>query len=151
MGKATKELSGKSKEKYFRELLRAHGGIEPGEAKRLERVLFDEVRHIRVRWPVPERGKGARVVGAAGPSAAEAPAASAFDPNAFSLVVVLRTDGREGLLAKLGQIGSAEHLRAIAKAQHVAVDPALTDRAAIEAAILAGTERRIANRQAAAS
>jgi len=154
MGKATKELSGKSKEKYFRELLRAHGGIEAEACKRLERVLQDEVRHIRVRWPVPERGK-ALVQRAAGSVIAPAPVAAvavdSFDPNAWSLIVVLRKEGPAGLLSKLAAVDGIEHLHAIAKAQHVAIDPALADRAAIHAAILTGTERRIASRQAAAS
>ncbi len=74
-----------------------------------------------------------------------------FDPFAFSAVAVLAKQGRAGLMAKLAGIAAAEHLRAFADAQHLAVDSAIVEPEALRAAILTGAERRIAERRAAAS
>lgn len=92
--------------------------------------------------------------------AADSPPASPvagapFDPFAFSLIVVLRREGREGLLSRLKSVGDAARLRQIAKAQHVSVrladdvDADEIDALCLE--IIAGTERRVAHREAAAS
>lgn len=86
------------------------------------------------------------------------PQPQAFDPHAFSLIVTLRREGREALLAKLRAVGDTARLVEIAKAQHVGI-PALKgdgasvleDWDALCLAILAGTERRLAHREAAAS
>lgn len=75
----------------------------------------------------------------------------AFDPFAFSVVVVRTKEGRDGLLSRLARIEGAEDLLRLARAQHIAVPAGLEDAAAIRAAILEGTEARIANRRAAAS
>jgi uncharacterized tellurite resistance protein B-like protein len=75
----------------------------------------------------------------------------AFDPFAFSAVSILARKGREALLQRLGEIASADHLREFAMAQHIAIDQDLTDANELRAAIVVGTERRIAARRAAAS
>ena len=149
MAKSTKTLSGQSQRKFFRELFRTEPGVAPEAAERLTDACADEIAHIRVRLPLVKRRP---MVGADKVTAetAEAPAAE-FDPNVFSLIVVLRRGGREVLLAKLTEIGDARRLREIARAQHVAVDAAISDVTALCQAIVAGTEKRVANRQAAAS
>lgn len=85
-------------------------------------------------------------------AATESPA-EAFDPHAFSLVVALRRDGRDALLARLTAVADVGRLRQIARAQHVSLAKTPDD-ASLETLcldIVAGTERRIAHREAAAS
>jgi hypothetical protein len=74
-----------------------------------------------------------------------------FDPFAFSAVAVLTRKGKPALVAALEGIVSVAQLHQLANAQHLAVDAAVDDPVALRAAILAGTERRIAERKAAAS
>ena len=78
-------------------------------------------------------------------------AAPPFDPFAFSTVVVMTKQGRDGLMQRLAEIADADHLKQIAEAQHLAIDRRLTDADALREAILKGTEQRIADRRAAAS
>lgn len=74
-----------------------------------------------------------------------------FDPFAFSAVALLAKKGRDALLARLGEIAEPQQLRELATAQHIAVDPGLTLPDDLRRAIVAGAERRIAARRAAAS
>ena len=160
MAKSTRPLSGQSQRKFFRDLLRADPGVAPDAAARLTEACAAEIAQIRVRLPLvvrrgPKSATPSAEVTAAAASRALGPAPAqsspAFDPHAFSLIVLLRKDGRDALLARLGSIPGVDQLRAIAMAQHVALDPALEDRAAICEAIIAGTEQRVSHRQAAAS
>lgn len=90
---------------------------------------------------------------AAAPGSAPESAAAdpAFDPYAFSVVVVLTKSGKDGLMKRLAAIDRPEHLRRLADAQHLAVDRALTRAADLRSAIVKAAEARIANRRAAAS
>ena len=150
MSKSTRALSGQSQRKFFRELFRAETGVTPEAATRLTEACAAEIASIRARLPLVVRrsAKGA-APDTHKPAASEV--ADDFDPPAFSLVVILRKGGKDGLLSRLAGISEIAQLRSIAKAQHVSVDSALEDRDAILAAIIAGTERRVADRQAAAS
>ncbi|MBL8765522.1 MAG: hypothetical protein JNM07_14825 [Phycisphaerae bacterium] len=89
------------------------------------------------------------------PDCDDAPAvaepAPAFDPFAFSAVVVMSRQGRDGLLSRLAEIADIAHLRQLADAQHLAFDRSLTDVDALREAIVKGAEQRIADRRAAAS
>ncbi len=85
------------------------------------------------------------------PAAETPPPEPAFDPFAFSLIVALRRDGPVALLARLIAIDDVARLRDIAKAQHVGIPAGADGVDAIAAAIVAGTERRVAHREAAAS
>ena len=168
MGKTTKPIAGQSQRKYFRDLFKCDSGVTPEAAARLTETCCSEIAQIRVRLPLVvrrplklggasmalEAAKGAVKSGKAEPvktASVDAAPAATFDPHAFSLIVILRKSGKRGLLAKLAEVSDVAHLRAIANAQHVSLDAALSDRAAICEAIVAGTERRIAHRQAAAS
>ena len=55
MAKATKSLSGNSKDKYFRDLFATDPGVAPEAAKRLTETTKREVSQVRVRLPLPER------------------------------------------------------------------------------------------------
>lgn len=74
-----------------------------------------------------------------------------FDPFAFSVVVVLKRKGRNGLAEALKAISSTADLHKLADAQHLGVDPAIKDARKLREAIIKGAEQRIADRKAAAS
>lgn len=172
MAKSTKTLSGQAQRKYFRELFRAEPGVAPEAAERLTEACASEIAVIRVRLPLakrrpvpvviqqkaaPERGaalkQDAKLAAAPVPPAPvpEAGEPAPFDPNAFSLIVMLRKQGKDALFSTLEAIGDVGRLREIARAQHVAVEATITDLTALVEAIVAGTEKRVASRQAAAS
>jgi hypothetical protein len=169
MAGKTKALSGPGKDKF----LRAIAARTTDQATFLEALLVD-VPEIRVRldvWKETLRRSSAEVVAKAtddnvGPRAvarhgkSDAGADSsklaatqtpAFDPFAFSVVALLTRQGKSAVEAKLASIDDAINLRALADAQHLAVDQSVTDLAMLRAAIVAGAERRMAERIAAAS
>ena len=160
MGKATRSLSGASQKKYVRELVGSIDGITPEAAAALTSACEREIAQIRVRLPIPERGKASKPSqkkataepGRAEPATAvgTAPTAADFDPFAFSVVVVVTKEGREGLAKKLAGIGPAD-LKALAKAQHVALPESDLSDEDLRTAIVEGALQRIANRKAAAS
>jgi hypothetical protein len=88
-------------------------------------------------------------------SARPQPAKYTFNPNAFSLVAVLQTQGEDGLLRQLNPIDRKERLREIAKAQHIPLTGKAAQRKAtlgeIRAALVRGAKARLAGREAAAS
>ncbi len=160
MSKSTRPLAGASQKKYFRELFGAQDGVTPEAAAQLLAACEAEIAQVRVRLPIPERGPAQEkapskpVTVKTSKARAAAPdelARAAFDPFAFSLVVVMTKGGATALNEKLSAISDADDLRAIAKAQHVGVPADLIDPAAIRNALIEGTERRIADRRAAAS
>ena len=156
MAKNTRPLSGAAQRKYFRDLLRSDAGVAADAVDRLTEICSTEIASIRVRLPLavrkPAKANVAAAVAAVKPVAeAAVPASGAFDPHGFSLIVTFRKGGKDALIAKLDEVGDVEKLREIAKAQHVSLDAGLTDRGEILAALVEGTERRIAHRQAAAS
>ena len=148
MAKHTKSTSGAGKRKYFRDALRADPGVSPEAADRLTDKFDAELTHLRVR-----RNAGAAAASAETIDEPEhgADVVPAFDPHAFSLIVVMTKQGAAGLDAKLKAIDNVEHLRALARAQHVAIDGTVSALGDVRAAIIAGTAQRIADRRAAAS
>lgn len=154
MSKGKQLWPGNEMHAYFRAHIRRETSLDGDAADRLAAALTKSVNRMLV-WEVPAGG-------------ADAPAASRkeehpipvrerhdraenFNPYLFSALVALAKHGREGLMARLKDIKSAEHLRAFADAQHVPVDPALERSEDIRKAIVAGVERRLADRKAAAS
>jgi hypothetical protein len=164
MAKNTRPLSGAIQRKYFRDLLRSDAGVTTEAVERLTEICVKEIAQIRVRLPLAVRKPAKPSVATAVREAeanvtasttisppAPAPASAEFDPHAFSLIVIFRKGGKDALLAKLDEVSDVDRLRAIAKAQHVSLDGELADRKDVLAALIEGTERRIAHRQAAAS
>lgn len=79
-----------------------------------------------------------------------------FDPNAFSLVAVLQTEGTAGLKRRLNPIRRKQDVRALAEAQHMPVDREIfyrnnTKLQGLKDELIRATEARIADRMAAAS
>jgi hypothetical protein len=160
MAKNTRPFSGQMQRKYLRDLLKSDPGVTPDAVERLTEIISTEVASIRVRLPLVIRKKASPAVAAAVATAitkvaatepVAKPTGAAFDPHAFSLIVVFRTGGKDALLAKLNEVTDPDQLKAIAKAQHVALDGNPADRTELLSALIAGTEKRIAHRQAAAS
>jgi hypothetical protein len=158
MAKATRPLSGASQKKYFRDLFQSTEGLAPETADILTSVCEREIAQVRVRLPIPERGKKSssakklRSESAAKLSGTEPVVGDAvFDPFAFSVVVVITKEGRDGLGRKLQSVASAADLKSLAKAQHVALPEGDLSADELRAAIVEGALQRIANRKAAAS
>lgn len=151
------------KEAFFRGLLRAGRALDAGAIDGTAASLAQRVRKIWLADPALAAEMSAvRDAGpaktAAAPAASPAPAAepvaapsAAFDPFAFSAVVVMSRQGRGGLMKKLEEIAEPEHLKQLAEAQHLAIDRSLTGVDALREAIVKGAEQRIADRRAAAS
>ncbi len=174
MARTTKQLSGGGKDKFFRGLVAAVAGLPQDAAAAVTAELIEQVTDVRVRRETWQALAGAADVAGATPSAVEVTVATpklgksraptlepdpghvpapeaAFDPFGFSAVALLTRKGKAALAAELETIASASHLHQLATAQHLAVDTTIADAAALRAAIVAGTERRIAERKAAAS
>jgi hypothetical protein len=139
-------------------MLAQEEGLSPDLAERLARRFETVVRHVRLRRGAIERlrpfvtASGDTTVAAAADQTA---AAAPFDPFSFSIVALVMRSGEAALASKLAGIECAEHLRALARAQHISLgaeidsDPTATA-TALRAAILAGARQRIADRKAAA-
>ncbi len=149
MGRTTKTMSGGGQTKYFRELFRGDGEVPEAAVERLAAQCEARIAQIRVR-EVPLEVK-AKVAKSAQPLSAATKPAAAFDPFSFSVVAMLAKKGRLVLEAKLSEIAAVDELRTIADAQHLGIDANVTDASALRAAIIAGAERRMAERKAAAS
>ena len=72
-------------------------------------------------------------------------------PELAATFELLAKQGADGLMKRLAEIKNAEHLRALANAQHLAVDAAIAKPDALRRAIVAAAEQRLADRKAAAS
>lgn len=175
MARTTKQLSGGGKDKFLRGIVAAEPAIDGDAAKRIADTLSDAITEVRVRrevWeatskPLPGekglRAAKAKAAAARAPSVAAEPEptaktqpalapvpTAAFDPFAFSAVALLTRKGKPALAAELAKISSAADLKALAAAQHLAIDMTVDDPSALRDAIATATERRIAERRAAA-
>ncbi|CAA2138291.1 hypothetical protein [Hyphomicrobium sp. ghe19] len=147
---------------FFRAHIRRETALEGEAAERLALALTKAVNRMLVREmpsDVPEALAEEPAVEARKTRKAAAPAqaqdrhdrAENFNPYRFSALVTLSKHGREGLMTRLQEIKSAENLRAFAEAQHVPVEASVKRTDDIRKAIIAGVERRLADRKAAAS
>jgi len=153
MGKATRPLSGASQKKYFRDLFQSTDGVSTEAAEQLTSACEREIAQVRVRLPIPDRAKksGSAKKSKSAPALEPAISETAFDPFAFSVVVVVTKEGRDGLARKLQTVTSVKDLQALAKAQHVALPDEAVTPDELRAAIIEGALQRVANRKAAAS
>ncbi len=159
MVRHTKPLSGGAKDKFLRGLVDAVDGVPDGARRALTRDLTQGITEVRVRREAYERvrdqpDRPSELLANAAPTTVPTPAApakTAFDPFAFSVVAVLTKKGKAALMDELDKVADVEDLRRIGEAQHLALDPALTTAVDIRAAIVSGAEQRIAERKAAAS
>lgn len=153
MSKGKQLWPGEEMQAFFRAHIQRETSLDAEAAERLAAALTKAINRMLV-WKVP-----ASVVETATTGPASAPIvaqerhdrAENFNPYLFSALVTLAKHGRDGLMTRLKDIKSAEHLRAFAEAQHVPVDAAIKRTDEIRKAIVAGVERRLADRKAAAS
>lgn len=174
MSRASQISDRKRIEAFFRELFRDEAGIEVNAAETLAERCARRIKRVVV-WddataadaaeaaPAAIKDETASAAASAAAPRGEAPVTpaipepappavvTAFDPYAFSAVVVLTKAGKDGLLKRLAAIDRPEHLRKLADAQHLAVDASLSSTADLRTAIVKAAEQRIANRRAAAS
>lgn len=159
---------------FFRSVFQAEPGVDEQLADRLAQACVKRVNRMLV-WDAAG-ADGVTTTEAAGTVSATMPpaappstnqpstaqpvadtpsatgtAAPAFDPFAFSVVVVLKRKGRAALAEALKGITSIADLRKLAEAQHLGVDPAIKDAPKLREAIIKGAEQRMADRKAAAS
>lgn len=125
---------------FFQDLLRQSAALSDAETRSLAERCARRIKRVVV-WD--------EETPPAAPEKSTTP--PAFDPYAFSAVVVLTKSGKDGLMKRLAAIDRPEHLRTLADAQHLAVDKSLSSPVELRAAIVKATEKRIANRRAAAS
>lgn len=82
----------------------------------------------------------------------DATAGAAFDPFVFGLVPIFKRHGADALIVRLAEIASADHLRAMAKAQQIVLPRELRagpiDLVTLRTAILDAVEKRVADRKA---
>lgn len=175
MTKATKQLGGGAKDKYFRELFAAIPGLDDALSKKLVELTKLEVSQVRIRQPLGDERR--RVLGAVaakadaakasasataaaqtapaqpakGAAEAPTPAAAAFDPFAFTAVVILKRQGADALAKRLAEIAEPANLRLLADKQHLGVPADANDAATLRDAILKSAQARIDDRRAAAS
>ncbi len=154
---------------FFRSVFLAEPGIDAPLADRLADACVKRINRMLV-WdaagaastepvantakseaPSPVATDNAQAPISPADTTAAAPAKPAFDPFAFSVVVVLKRKGRGALAEALKAIHSAADLRKLADAQHLGVDPAIKDIKSLREAIIKGAEQRMADRKAAAS
>jgi hypothetical protein len=164
MARTTKQLSGGGKDKFLRALIATEADIAPAAAERLGDTMAAAIADIRVRREAWEPTANVPAIPTATPAKAAtapatrlspladaAPAALAFDPFVFSALAVLTKKGAAELADRLAAITSVGDLHALALAQHLTVDAQLSDAGALRAAIVNATEKRLAERRAAAS
>jgi hypothetical protein len=170
MAKSIRALSGAAKDAYLKRTLAAEDGIDSEVRTRLTERLQEEIAFVSLRRRAGRVTKSkatapsppaAPAVTAAQPVAAPpeelaapAPAPTPpveFDPYSPNVIVVIRTRGREAVLAELHSIENVECLRLLAREQQLGIAGDLENATDIRLAIVAAAERRIANRRAAAS
>ena len=146
---------------FFRAHIQRETSLDAVSSEKLAEALAKAVNRMLV-WDVPAGEAQAAVPvtsrGKIKPPVVAAPIAepakkdpNAFDPYAFSAIVVLAKTGKDGLLRRLADIKSVEHLKSFAEAQHLAVDRNLKKADDLRKAIATATEQRLADRRAAAS
>lgn len=149
MSKATQIWDIDKKRAFFRAYIQRETKLDADAAEKLAESLTKAVNMMRV-WEMPEPEADAPKAKDKGTPAAKQ-AAAKFDPYAFSLMVVLAKTGKAGLAKRLAEIKSADQLKALAEAQHLAVSASLKKPEELRKAIIAATEQRLADRKAAAS
>lgn len=144
MAKTTRALSGAAKDAYFKVTLESEAGLDGAIAERLLDTLKASVSQVRVRLD-----RASRQSDTASTEVAGAVEAEAFDPFTPNVILLLRTSGRDAVLAALRTI-SADNLRSLAREQQLSIGGDLSTADDIREAVVTAAERRVANRKAAA-
>lgn len=142
---------------FFSAHIRREAALDPATAEKLADALTRQINRMLV-WDAPQVSEGkapqTEPTGTAQrntTAAVKSATSASFDPFAFSVVVILAKAGRDGLMKRLADIKTAENLKALIDAQHLAVDRTLKKPDELRKAIVAASEQRLADRKAAAS
>jgi hypothetical protein len=151
MTKGTQLWPGDTMRAFFRAHIRRETQLDDAAAEKLTSALTKAVNRMMVWETPPDAAPAISSSSGAKSKTGQLVDASAFDPYKFSVVVVLAKTGRDGLLKRLAEIKTADNLRALAEAQHLAVASNLKKTDELRKAIVSATEQRLADRKAAAS
>lgn len=161
MAKSSRTLTGATKNLYFERVLEGESDLDRESSDRLLARLTSEVALVTLKAgrtrKTALKKNDAGIATTSGDASVElaglvnAEAARAFDPYSPNVIVVIRTKGREAVLAELHGIVDVDSLRLLAREQQLGIEPNLSCADDIRLAIVAAAERRIANRRAAAS
>ncbi len=171
MSKPKRKLSGLSLHRFFRRFFRAQPELDRQLAEtlasratrtltsvslsRAARTSFTQQPRSRARDPAPAKNPAPQPDPVAVDTSEPVPAKPAgFDPYAFGLVPIYQREGRDGLLARLSEVKTAENLRRMARAQQIALPADLRKGDigldVLRDAIAKAVQKRIADRRAAA-
>lgn len=153
MTKGTQLWPGEKMRDFFRAHIRRETSLDEAAAEKLAEALTKAVNRMLV-WEMPPQPPSGEQPGhhkAGKPHRGQSHGAPPFNPFAFSATVLLARGGREGLMKRLGEITSADNLKALAEAQHLGIDTGLNKLDELRRAIVKAAEQRIADRKAAAS
>ena len=145
MSKPARALSGAAKNAYIAKVVKSALGEDHVARDEVARQLAAAIASLRVPVEAARAEAAADVV-----IEADAGGEEAFDPFTPNVIVVLRTKGREAVLAALEGIERENQLRLLAHEQQLGLPEEAVSAPAIRDAIVAAAERRIANRRAAA-
>ena len=145
MSKPARALSGAAKNAYIAKVVKSALGEDHLARDEVARQLAAAIASLRVPVEAARAEAAADVV-----IDADAGGEETFDPFTPNVIVVLRTKGREAVLAVLQGIEREDQLRLLAHEQQLGLPEEAVSAAAIRDAIIAAAERRIANRRAAA-
>ncbi|MEO0618595.1 MAG: hypothetical protein AAFZ01_04880 [Pseudomonadota bacterium] len=160
MAKTTVEISGRAKNAYFESVFEAAGS----DADAALATIKKEVRRLGVVKSADPRGrkKAGSTPAAAEPRLQDVPPEEpqpttpkpCFNPYAIHTINVYKSDGREGLIAALGDVESLDNLKAMVKAQRVPVGEAFDtsdDLVSARAMVADAVAKRVSDRKAAAT
>ncbi len=141
---------------YLQALFRAEPGVDDALAERLATRANKAIHSMRV-WDatplVPTNEPAAKTTHDKDTKSGQPVAKNepAFDPYAFSAMVVFAKKGGPALLKKLEAIDNPADLKALADAQHIGLKGRIETIEQLRAAIVEGAKQRLADRRAAAS
>jgi len=151
MSKGIQLWPGERMRAFYRRHIERETALDPKATAKLVEALTSATNRMLVWDMPPEQVKAPAKGEGKGKAGAAKSAEPAFDPYAFSAMVVLAKQGREALAKRLDEIKTAEHLKAFAEAQHLGLDRKVTKIDELRKAIVAAAEQRLADRRAAAS
>jgi hypothetical protein len=122
MTKAMQLWPGDQMRAFFRAHIARETGLDGAAAEKLADALTRATNRMLVWDGAPLETPSSRPLDVTASKQLDRPV---FNPFAFSTMVVLAKTGKDGLMKRLADIKSADNLRALADAQHLAVDPAL--------------------------
>lgn len=150
MTKGTQLWPGDKMRAFFLAHVRRETTLDAQGAERLADALTRAINRMLV-WEMPAAEPVDRPSVPEARDISKTETAAPFNPFAFSATVTFAKHGPAALMTRLSDITNIDHLRALARAQHLAVDAEIASAEEFRRAIVAAAEQRLADRKAAAS